>query len=200
MIHSCFRYTHTKYFRTSQYPQIYTNTPIHICTFAQPLYMRTFFKINMTVIAISNQKGGVGKTTISFNLSQILSIKKGTRVLVIDNDPQGNLTASFLANPTVMPGTALDLYDGKSVTPIPANENLFLIGSDISLAPVAERDFQVIFKLKESIKRIKSRFDYILIDCLPSFGHLHFAALNAADYVLIPVNPSPFSRRTCFND
>ena len=147
----------------------------------------------MPAIAVSNQKGGVGKTTITFNLAQLLSNKKGIRVLVIDNDPQGNLTASFLENPADMTATTLELYDDKSVSPIPINNNLSLIGSNISLSPVAERDFQVVFKLKESINRLKTQFDYILIDCLPSFGHLHLAALNAADYVLIPVKPSPFS-------
>jgi len=147
----------------------------------------------MTVIAISNQKGGVGKTTITFNLAHILSNIKGSKVLVIDNDPQGNLTASFFENPAEMSATTLDLYDGKSVSPIPVNDNLFLIGADISLAPVAERDFQVIFRLKESIQRLSDRFDFILIDCLPSFGHLHLAAFNAADWVLIPVKPCPFS-------
>jgi chromosome partitioning protein len=147
----------------------------------------------MTVIAISNQKGGVGKTTITFNLAQILSSKRGIRVLVIDNDPQGNLTASFLDDPAEMTAATLGLYDGSKVIPIEINENLFLIGSDISLSPVAERDFQAVFKLKESISRFKTQFGYILIDCLPSFGHLNLAALNAADYVLIPVKPSPFS-------
>lgn len=58
---------------------------------------------------------------------------------------------------------------------------------------MAERDFQVVFKLKESIQWVSDRFDFILIDCLPSFGHLHLAAFNAADRVLIPVKPCPFS-------
>ena len=68
---------------------------------------------------------------------------------------------------------------------------------NINLAPVAEREFQVIFRLKESLERLCSddpeRFNYVIIDCLPSFGHLHLAALNAADYVLIPIKPDPYA-------
>jgi chromosome partitioning protein len=66
------------------------------------------------------------------------------------------------------------------------------------LAAVAERDFSVIFRLKESLKTMQTgyvpeKFDFIIIDCLPSFGNLHLAALNAADYVLIPVKPAPYA-------
>ena len=86
------------------------------------------------------------------------------------------------------------------------SKNLYFIGSNIRLSTIAERDFQVIFKLKEALatfrkekpvgktgKPIPKPFDYTIIDCLPSFGHLHLAALNAADYVLIPVKPAPYA-------
>ena len=152
----------------------------------------------MITIAITNQKGGVGKTTIAFNLSQILASKRGTSVIAIDNDPQGNMTSSFLENPAELSANILDLYDGNPLEPVQISKSLYFIGSNITLAPVAERNFQIIFKLKEGIEKLNqkkahTKFDYAIIDCLPSFGHLHLAALNAADYVLIPVKPAPYA-------
>lgn len=160
----------------------------------------------MITIAIANQKGGVGKTTIAFNLSQILATKRNTKVLAIDNDPQGNLTSSFLEDPTGLKSNILDAYNLNTLNPTPITKNLHFIGSEIRLSTVAERDFQVIFNLKESLWGLKSRnsggktgkpafprIDYAIIDSLPSFGHLHLAALNAADFVLIPVKPAPYA-------
>jgi chromosome partitioning protein len=154
--------------------------------------------ILIITIAIANQKGGVGKTTIAFNLAQILSNRRSTRVLAIDNDPQGNLTSSFLENPDKLRGLVLKAYEGKPLAPEKLSPNLDFLGASIALAPVAERDFQVIFRLKESIDNLKldsgfASYDYIIIDCLPSFGHLHLASLNAADYVLIPVKLAPYA-------
>jgi chromosome partitioning protein len=161
----------------------------------------------MTTIAITNQKGGVGKTTISFNLSRILSDKFKKKVLVIDNDPQGNLTSSFLDVEKKFDGNILDAYDEKPLQPLHITNNLHLLGANINLASVAERAFPVIFNLKNGItefnKTIKNKpYDFVIIDCLPSFGHLNLAALVSADYVLIPVKPSlsfstiPFARVT----
>jgi len=154
----------------------------------------------MVTIAVANQKGGVGKTTIAFNLSQTLASKSGIRVLAIDNDPQGNLTSSFLEDPSKLTSNILDAYDDKHLDPMQAANYIYFIGSTIRLSTISERDFQVIFKLKEALKEQnrrrhseKHRFDYVIIDCLPSFGHLHLAALNAADYVLIPVKAAPYA-------
>ena len=152
----------------------------------------------MITIAITNQKGGVGKTTIAFNLAQILASKGGNRVIAIDNDPQGNLTSSFLEDPAELNANILDVYDGNPLRPLQISKSLYFVGSNITLAPVAERDFQVIFKLKEGIEKLiqnkgSGNYDYTIIDCMPSFGHLHLAALNAADYVLIPVKPAPYA-------
>lgn len=145
----------------------------------------------MVTIVVTNQKGGVGKTTISFNLAKILAACHRKRVLAIDNDPQGNLTASFKEDMTE--SNIIDAYNDKTLSPESISTNLDFIGADIGLASVAERDFQVVFKLKESIDTIKTNYDYIIIDCLPSFGHLHLSALNSADYVLIPVKPAPYA-------
>jgi chromosome partitioning protein len=147
----------------------------------------------MITIAVANQKGGVGKTTISYNLAQTLAMNNRRRVLTIDNDPQGNLTSSFLENLEQMTANILEAYDGNAVEPMQISKNLYLFGSNISLAPVAERDFQVVFKLKETLERLQNQFDFAIVDCMPSFGHLHLAALNAANCVLIPVKPAPYA-------
>lgn len=151
----------------------------------------------MVVIAVANQKGGVGKTTIAFNLAHVLSSDKRTSILAIDNDPQGNLTRSFFNDQPPAEAHVLNLYDGKPVTPAVSTPRLHVLGADISLAPVAEREFSVIFKLKEGIEQLKLKngtaYDHIIIDCLPALGHLQLAALQAADIVLIPVRPSPYA-------
>jgi len=83
----------------------------------------------------------------------------------------------------------LTAYDGKTFHPqsINGKGNIALLGANIDLAPISERDFHVIYKLREYIESVKDQFDFCIIDCLPSFGYLHLAALIAADYVLIPV-------------
>ncbi len=115
----------------------------------------------------------------------------------MDNDPQGNLTGSFIKDQPANDAHVLNLYDEKPIKPAVITQRLHLLWADISLAPVAERDFAVIFKLKEGLERLNtvggSSYDHVLIDCLPSFGHLQLAALQAADFVLIPVRPSPYA-------
>jgi len=151
----------------------------------------------MTTIAVANQKGGVGKTTIAFNLAHVLAKGNQTNVLAIDNDPQGNLTGSFIKDLPLPRAHVLNLYEGKISEPIRINPRLHLLCADISLAPVADWDFSVIFKLKEGIDHLNPKnspvFDYTLIDCLPSFGQLQLAALHAAEFVLIPVRPTPYA-------
>ncbi len=146
------------------------------------------------IISVINQKGGVGKTTIAFNLAKGLA-NKGFKVLAIDNDPQGNLTSAFLEDPTSMTADVKDFYDGDSTTPVPQiiSKNLHLIGANIRLSKISDGDLDVIFMLKEGLEPIKKDYDFIIIDCLPSFGYLNQASLNASNLVLIPTKPAPFA-------
>lgn len=150
----------------------------------------------MSVIAVTNQKGGVGKTTIAFNLAKCLSEKR-KKVLAIDNDPQGNLTSALLENHENLSADVLEIYQNDSgknkLIPEKIGKNLDLIGANISLSKVAENDFDIIFRLKEALENLKKNYAYVIIDCLPSFGHLNLAALNASDYVLIPTKAAPFA-------
>ena len=145
-------------------------------------------------VSITNQKGGVGKTTITFNTAIGLA-EQGYKILAIDNDPQGNLTSAFLEQPENLSADIFSIYSDETVIPIQIQENLFFIGATISLSRISESDFDLVFKLKEYLEGIKQNYDYILIDCLPSFGYLNLSALNASDYVVIPVKPAPFALR-----
>jgi len=147
----------------------------------------------MPVVAVTNQKGGVGKTTITFNLAKGLAAK-GYRVLAVDNDPQGNLTGALLENPSALTANLLRFYEGDmTVKPQRIKDNLDLLGSDIHLAKVADMEFDVVFRLAEGLDVIAPNYDIALVDCLPSFGYLNMAALLAAKWLLIPTKPSPFA-------
>ena len=144
------------------------------------------------VISIANQKGGVGKTTTSINLSTFLA-KKGRRVLLIDADPQGNATSGLGANKDV----EVSVYDVlvgdikieetlqksiiKNLYVCPSNINL--AGAEVELVSMMSREQ----RLKEKIDEIKEVFDYIFIDCPPSLGLVTLNAFTASDSVLIPV-------------
>ena len=149
-----------------------------------------------TTISVTNQKGGVGKTTITFNLSKELSTR-GFKVLVIDNDPQANLTSCFLDDPSNLPEEAniINWYDEnfKKSKPLKLHENLHLLGSNIHLSRIAEKGIDVIYSLKEGRDTVESEYDYILIDSLPSFGYLNLSSLNCSDYVVVPTKPAPFA-------
>ena len=144
------------------------------------------------VISIANQKGGVGKTTTSVNMSTILA-KRGKKVLLIDTDPQGNATS----------GLGIDKQDEKSVYNVIIDEtkieetiketqvktlkvcpsNINLAGAEVELVSMMSREQ----RLKEKIDEIKDNYDYIIIDCPPSLGLITLNAFTASDTVLIPV-------------
>ena len=126
----------------------------------------------MTTIAIANQKGGVGKTTIALNLAQGLAAR-GYHTLAVDNDAQGNLTSGLLDDPTALAANVLSFYDDarQAVHPQRIQKHLELIGADIRLAKIADRDFEVIFRLREGLDELRHAYDFILIDCVPSFGY-----------------------------
>ena len=146
------------------------------------------------IISVINQKGGVGKTTITFNVAKGLA-NKGYKVLAIDNDPQGNLTSAFLEDPREMTADVLDFYKDtyKEVQPQKIDNNLFLIGANIHLSKITDSGIDVIFNLRERLDPIRGQYDFIVIDCLPSFGYLNMASLNASDLILIPTKPAPFA-------
>ena len=144
------------------------------------------------VISVANQKGGVGKTTTTINLSTILA-KKGKKVMLIDADPQGNATSGVGAEKDV----DLSFYDIltndteiidtlqktviKNLEVCPSNINL--AGAEVELVSMMSREQ----RLKEKLDIIKERYDYVLIDCPPSLGLITLNAFTASDSVLIPV-------------
>lgn len=145
----------------------------------------------MITIAVANQKGGVGKTTIAFNLSHLLASKKKS-VLCIDNDAQAHLTGSFLATQSELSAHIVDIYEDRAVTPQRLSKNLHLIGSDGRLAQITDGDIETIYLLRDALGKFNG-YDYAIIDCLPSTSYIQMAALTAADFVLIPVKPAPYA-------
>jgi len=145
------------------------------------------------VIAVANQKGGVGKTTTAVNLGAWLA-RLGKRVLLVDGDPQGNSTSGVGINKKELEASLYDaLIEGKPIEAVvlptcveglevvPAN--IDLAGAEIELVPERARET----KLKRALAPVLGRYDYILIDCPPSLGLLTINALVAAESVLIPI-------------
>lgn len=145
------------------------------------------------IIAIANQKGGVGKTTTSINLSACLA-EMGKKVLTIDLDPQGNTTSGLGIDKDELDNTVYELILGESSvrkclvkTDI---ENLYVLPSNVDLAGAEIELLGVNNKeyiLKNEIDYIKDDFDYIIIDCPPSLNMLTINAMTTADTVLVPI-------------
>ena len=144
------------------------------------------------IVSVANQKGGVGKTTTTVNLSTILA-KKGKKVLMIDTDPQGNATSGL----GIDKDAELSTYD-LLISDAPAEDiiqdtavknlkicpsNINLAGAEVQLVSMMSREQ----RLKKKLDVIKEDFDYILIDCPPSLGLITLNAFTASDSVLIPV-------------
>ena len=144
------------------------------------------------ISAVANQKGGVGKTTTSVNLSAAFA-EMGKKVLLIDCDPQGNATSGLgiekdglelsiydaLINDTPMEEIILQTQFGLDMVP----SVMDLAGAEVELVNLDDKQY----RLKKAVELIKDKYDYILIDCPPSLGHVTLNALTAADSVLLPL-------------
>lgn len=145
------------------------------------------------IIAIANQKGGVGKTTTAINLSTLLA-KRGKKVLLIDADPQGNATSGvgmdknvelsvydLIINDEINPADTIQKTEIKNLSICPSNINL--AGAEVELVSMMSREY----RMKEKLDIVKENYDYIIIDCPPSLGLITLNSFTAADSVLIPV-------------
>jgi len=158
----------------------------------------------MRVIASANQKGGCGKTTTAINLSSSLSLK-GQKVLLIDFDPQAHATMGLNVKPSDLDKTIYDVITPKKnwlwgiediVVPVKDNfdlapSSLILSAFEQELSGLERREH----RLFQAIQPLKEQYDFIVIDCPPSIGHLCFNALRACDEVIIPIDMSLFSLR-----
>ena len=145
------------------------------------------------ILAIANQKGGVGKTTTAVNISAILS-RRGFRLLLVDMDPQGNATSSFGIDKRALDATVYDiLVSDDSVADVvipdvrpsldllPANASL--AGAEVELVDLDERSY----RLRDALDAMAGDYDLIVIDCPPSLGLLTVNALSAATRVVVPI-------------
>lgn len=151
------------------------------------------------ITVIANQKGGVGKTTTAINLSAACAMR-GKRVLLIDLDPQGNSSLSFV-EPEKINGSAFELFTElkepwDNFIYSTKVKKLDIVPSKINLAKLEAKlvgDFDAIFRLRDRIEQIRAKYDMIFIDTPPTLGLITVNALVAASHVLIPIQSSYFA-------
>ena len=158
----------------------------------------------MRVIASANQKGGCGKTTTAINLSSSLSLK-GQKVLLIDFDPQAHATMGLSTTPSDFKKSIYDVITPKGNESLGIEDILVPIKDNFDLAPsslilsAVEQELSGMEgredRLFQAIQALKEPYDYVVIDCPPSIGHLCFNALRACEEVIIPIDMSLFSLR-----
>lgn len=152
------------------------------------------------IIAITNQKGGVGKTTTAINLSAALA-SKGFKTLLIDLDPQANSSMSFLEVHDLEAAmyealTDPEIHIGDIMHESPSTPNLYVAPSTISLAKIEAKllgELDSHYRLKDEIEKVRGQFDYMVIDTPPTLGIITVNALVAASHVLIPIQSSYFA-------
>lgn len=158
----------------------------------------------MRIIASANQKGGCGKTTTAINLASSLALR-GQKVLLIDFDPQAHATMGLNVLPSDLEKTIYDVITPKQEGDVTLDDILIPIKDNFDLAPssiilsVVEQELSGMKgredRLFNAIQGLEGTYDYVIIDCPPSIGHLCFNALRAADEVVIPIDMSLFSLR-----
>ena len=145
-------------------------------------------------IAVANQKGGVGKTTLSIGIAGILS-EQGKKILLVDMDQQGNLTSAFLSNIHKLPLTVCDLLVEDDVEILDVIKqtkikNIDILPSNLSLSDLDTKlagDDDAQYYLLEALEEIKTNYDFIIIDCPPSLGRATRMALVAAQSLILPI-------------